>query len=317
MPARVRGEKISFTPDRTESGKCPEFVLYDGRVKMQNTRVRVRPSPPRSVAAAPNANLNNSEKHNPLKIMTTKNSRKLVFVSLLALVAILLGGCCTLCKFCDQLVIIVQPEDQLVTVGTNATFVVVAAKGPPWTTNGLTYQWQRNLTPNIATGSTNWTDIAAATGSSYTIVNATTNQVGHYRVKVWGSGPVISDPASLNVYSTSGGGGSIITVYGAPVAANASPVECPNSYVGYVNYKKTVTAGWGWVPGTTAPYCAQDGTTRTDTKVEMTGYSGDRRCSLTPNCQPSLTDAKYRFTIYFPVNRPTGSYPIILTGFNP
>lgn len=238
----------------------------------------------------------------------------MAFVSLLAIIAILLGGCCT---FCHQLIIVSQPEDQLVAANSNATFVVVAMKGPPFTTNGVTYQWQKNLTPNISLGSTNWTDISGATNSSYTVVNAITNDVGHYRVKVWGSGPVTSEPASLSVYSTGGGGGGTITVYGAPVTGSGSSGTCPGAYVGYVNYKKTVTAGWGWAPGTIAPYSAGDGTTRTDTKVEMTGNAGDRNCSVTPNSQISLSNSKYRFTIYFSSSMPSGSYPIILTGFNP
>src|SRR5207245_580276 len=96
-----------------------------------------------------------------------KHSPKLIALALIAGLVASLTGCCALCKLCKhQLIIITQPEDQIVLIGSNATFTVVAVKGPPWTTNGVSYQWQENHTPYISSNSTNWVDISGATNAS-------------------------------------------------------------------------------------------------------------------------------------------------------
>jgi hypothetical protein len=110
------------------------------------------------------------------------------------------------------------------------------------------------------------------------------------------------------------------TIYATPVASGGTQGTCPGTYVGYVNYTKTIAQGWGWVPDTnnTTVFTAADGGGRTDTKVVYLGKSNDGGCDQTsvtiPNPPPS---AKYRFTIYFPNNVPTTNYPIVLTGFQP
>lgn len=232
-----------------------------------------------------------------------------------AMVAVL-GGCCSLC--CHDLAIIVQPEDQTVNLHSNAEFSVVVVQSPPISTNGISYQWQVNYSADISLNSSNWVNISGATNASVTINDVGLSNVGHYRVKAWASPPVTSDAASLSVATVSaGGGGTSITVFGAPsaVAGNSSPETCPGAYAGSVSYKKKASEGWGWAPGV-APFIAADGV-RTDTKVEMSGYSGDRQCDIFGNCtRTSLPDVKYRFTIYFPTSVPTtNAYPIVLTGF--
>jgi hypothetical protein len=218
---------------------------------------------------------------------------------------------------------VTQPESQTVAVGSSATFSVLAVKGPPYTTIGLSYQWQSNRTPDISITSSNWTNISGASNSFFTIPSAHPNDVGFYRVVVSGSDPVTSDAASAEVFTTSGGN---ITVYGAPVVSSGSSGGCPGGYAGYVNYKK-VFPDWGWIPITPPPtpvpplssYTAEDGTTRTDTIALMSGNGGDHPCHQTPNSVATLSDTKYRFTMYFPTGSPVGAnpYPIVLIGFNP
>ncbi len=66
--------------------------------------------------------------------------------------------------------IIGQPQNQNVTIGSNATFTVSATGG------NLGYQWRFN------TGA-----IGGATAASYTVVNAQTNNAGQYSVLVTNS----------------------------------------------------------------------------------------------------------------------------------
>ena len=253
------------------------------------------------------------------KTMTRFFARRLASVVFLAVLTFLTGCCALYKKHCHQVIIIVQPEDQDVAFGTDATFSVLAAHGPPYTTNGLSYQWQENHTPFIAPNSTNWTDTPGATNASFTLMNAQLPSVGHYRVKVSRGACELSHPAALTISGTNGGGGTIITVFGPPVAtAGGAGSGCPGAYAGSVSYKKTVAKGWGWTKTTSTPYSAADGTSRTDTKVEMSGINGDRQCDPTPVSRPTLPDPKYRFAIYFPSNVPsTNAYPIVLGNFNP
>jgi hypothetical protein len=85
---------------------------------------------------------------------------------------------------------VTQPRDQNVVEGAVATFVVAAGGTGP-----ITYQWASS--PDGAS----YTDIAGASGSSYTIAASTANQSGmRYRVVVSnGSGSVSSSGARLNV----------------------------------------------------------------------------------------------------------------------
>ncbi len=61
-----------------------------------------------------------------------------------------------------------QPTNQTVTAGQTATFTVTATGTAP-----LSYQWQ-----SAPSGSANYTNIAGATSSSYSLMNTTTAQSG-------------------------------------------------------------------------------------------------------------------------------------------
>ena len=194
-----------------------------------------------------------------------------------------------------------QPVDQAVTVGSNAVLSVQAV-------NADNYQWLSN---GVA--------IEGQTNTTLTLENVGVNDAGSYSCNVSQSGgdAVPTRAASLNVVTASLPGGGPITVFGAPYPGGGSQGSCPGPYAGYVNYTKTVSQGWGWVPTGTV-HTASDGSGRTDTKIEYVGRTGDEECDQTSVSIPNPTfSTKYRFTIYFPNNVPTGPYPITLTGFNP
>ena len=133
-----------------------------------------------------------------------------------------------------------------------------------------------------------------------------------------GGDAVPTRAASLNVVTPMYLGGNQIIVFGLPKVSNGILGTCPGTFVGYINYTKTIAQGWGWVPLTnTTIFTAADGSGRTDTKIGYTGKYGDTGCDQTtvtiPNPPPSPS---YRFTIYFPNNVPTTNYPIVLTGFD-
>ena len=194
-----------------------------------------------------------------------------------------------------------QPVDQAVTVGSNAVLSVQAV-------NADNYQWLSN---GVA--------IEGQTNTTLTLENVGVNDAGSYSCNVSQSGgdAVPTRAASLNVVTASLPGGGPITVFGAPYPGGGSQGSCPGPYAGYVNYTKTVSQGWGWVPTGTV-HTASDGSGRTDTKIVYLGKRTDNGCDQTsviiPN--PPVSTA-YRFTIYFPNNVPTTNYPIVLTGFNP
>jgi len=107
-----------------------------------------------------------------------------------------------------------------------------------------------------------------------------------------------------------------IIVSAVPVASSGTNGLCPGGYAGYVTYTKTAAAGWGWAPTNTV-HTATD-TNRTDTKVDFLGKLNDTGCNQTTVAVPQpCPSTKYRFTIYFPDNVPTNSYPILLDGFAP
>ena len=41
-----------------------------------------------------------------------------------------------------------------------------------------------------------------------------------------------------------------IVVFGFPVSGKGTQGTCPGKYVGYINYTKSATNGWGWAPDT-------------------------------------------------------------------
>lgn len=80
--------------------------------------------------------------------------------------------------------ILVPPEGRTIAAGSSVTFSVLASGLGP-----LAYQWQFN-----------GADIIGATGSTYSIVSATTNKGGAYRVRVTNAfGPATSPEAVLTV----------------------------------------------------------------------------------------------------------------------
>jgi len=112
--------------------------------------------------------------------------------------------------------ILTQPTDQSVTVGDTASFSVFAFGGRP-----LSYQWQFN---GIA--------VDGASNSTLTITNAQRSEAGNYSVLVTNVlGSVISSnavfivdfpPASVQIGTTNGMGGSIITI---PITLQANGNE--------------------------------------------------------------------------------------------
>jgi hypothetical protein len=226
-------------------------------------------------------------------------------------------------------VIVQQPIDQCLPVGSSATFTVVA-------TNATTYQWYKN---NVS--------LDGQTNSSLTLPNVSTSDVAYYAASVInGSEVVPTRSACLNVYVTSGSGSTTtssapsggkfstmsmmstmddsgpptITVFGAPVVSSGGSAGCPGYYSGYVNYIKPITQGWGFCTDTNyTVHTATDGNA-TNTHVIYTGYYGDGSCALTTVQVPDPTySPKYRFSIYFPrgTQVPTNAYPITLAGFLP
>jgi hypothetical protein len=214
-----------------------------------------------------------------------------------------------------------QPLDQTVPVGANVVLSVQA-------NNADGYQWLCNGVPQD--GQTN---------SALVIQNAGINDVGLYSCQVSKDAETVpTRAANVSVFTTSSSvaaasssavmtsssvatasmtGGGPITVYGTPLLGGGSKGSCPGPYVGYVNYTKTISQGWGWTPTGTV-HKAADGSGRTDTKIEYVGAYGDSGCNQTIVTIPNPTySPAYRFTIYFANNAPTTNYPIVLTGFNP
>jgi hypothetical protein len=202
--------------------------------------------------------------------------------------------------------IMLQPEDQLVPIGSNATFTVSAE-------NADGYQWLRNGNP-----------LPDATNSSFTVQNAQTTDVGYYSCNIFqGRESVPTRTASLMVYVNSidpQTGVDPVVVFGLPVVSGGSQGTCPGSYIGYVSYAMTYTNGWGWAPDTTngnTIFTATD-TNRTNTKVEYFGEYGDSSCNQTTVTVPNPPISPvYQFCIYFTNNVPTNAYPITLDGFYP
>jgi hypothetical protein len=202
--------------------------------------------------------------------------------------------------------IVLQPEDQLVPIGSNATFSVTA-------TNTDSYQWLRNGNP-----------LAGATNSSLTVQSAQTTDVGFYACNVFqGAQSVPTRAASLMVFSSSidpQTGVDPVEVSALPVTSSGSSGSCPGSYIGYVSYTKTTQNGWGWAPDTTGGntiFTATD-TNRVNTKVQYIGEYGDGGCNQTSVTVPNPpVSPVYQFAIYFTNNVPTNAYTITLNGFKP
>lgn len=203
-------------------------------------------------------------------------------------------------------VITLQPEDQMVYLGSNATFTVKAV-------NADGFQWLRNgvLMPD-------------QTNRSLTITNAGVSDVGYYLCNVYkGSETVPTRATSLMVFTSSidpQTGVDPVVVFGFPLFGSGGSGTCPGHYAGYVNYTKTTQQGWGWAPDTSngnTSFIASD-TNRTNTKIQYGGGYGDNGCNQTAVTVPNpAMSPVYRFTIYFTNNVPTNAYAITLDGFKP
>jgi hypothetical protein len=217
----------------------------------------------------------------------------------------------------QPLVIVNQPEDQMIRQGAGATLAVTA-------NNGDSYQWLRN---GVA--------IPGQTGCSLNIPKVEIKDAGNYSCIVSkGLQSMASHVAALLVYVRSQtanaadvlggaavqpmGSGYPITVYAAPIFSAGSTGSCPGAYAGYVTYYKTSQQGWGWTPSNNATiYTAADGGGRSDTIVQYGGIYGDTGWDQTTVTVHPALSPEYRFAIFFPNNVPSTNYPITLTGFNP
>jgi hypothetical protein len=226
-------------------------------------------------------------------------------------------------------VILQQPVDQCLPVGSSVTFSILAS-------NVDSYQWYKNSAP-----------LNGQTNSSLIIPSVAISDVAYYSAAVIkSSDSVPTRMANLNVYTTGGstsptisggksrlaatqsmgtmsamdlGGGGVITVYGAPVTSGGNAGNCPGPYSGYVNYIKTISQGWGWAPTAGAQSLSASDFNRVDTRIQTMGKSGDIYCDQSTVSIPvPAYSTKYRFTVYFPpgVQVPTNAYPITLTGFD-
>jgi hypothetical protein len=222
-------------------------------------------------------------------------------------------------------VILQQPVDQCLPVGSAATFSVLAS-------NVDTYQWYKN---NVA--------LDGQTNSSLNLASVAISDVAYYSAAVIkGADAVPTRMANLNVYTMSSstttktkfsssmtmstmtagdlGGGGEITMYGFPVVSTGgSGSSCPGKYSGYVNYTKTVSQGWGWAPTAGAPSHTGSDTNRMDTKVYFGGQYGDSGCATNSVNVANPVSPVYRFSIFFPqgCQVPTNAYAITLDGFDP
>ena len=202
--------------------------------------------------------------------------------------------------------IIYQPEDQMVPFTSNATFTVVAV-------NADGYQWLFNGNP-----------IDGATSNSLTITNAGISNVGYYSCDVLQAMEgVPTRSASLMVYTNSVDpqtGVDPVVVFGLPLLGGCGQGTCPGHYVGYINYTKSNTNGWGWAPDTSngnTIFTAVD-TNQSNTKIEYVGAYGDNGCNQTSVTVPNPPMSPvYRFAIFFTNNVPTNAYAITLDGFKP
>lgn len=194
--------------------------------------------------------------------------------------------------------ITLQPEDQAIWVGSDVTFKVGSD-------NGERFQWTRN---GVA--------LPGQTNHSLSLAKVSVSDVGIYSCSVSkGTKAVSTQSATLNVLLD--GGGSIIIFGTVLVGSGGQGSDCPGPYVGYVNFSKPVTQGWGWAPTPGASVHEATDPNRTDTHIVYLGRFADTGCGATSVEVNPVISPRYRFTVFFPSNVPTGTYAIVLTGFNP
>jgi hypothetical protein len=233
-----------------------------------------------------------------------KNASKVLQCAVLGVLMVLTTSCACF-KQGEYPRIVLQPEHQVVKEGSSATFSVSAKNGP------IHYQWQKN-----------GKDIPGATNSTFTIRDATRNDVGPYSVLLMrGDETVPSKGAELYVYTlTSQGGTNELNVFGQPSQTGGTITPpCPGTYVGSVSYRKLPPL-CGWYPQNIvgAVHTACDNN-RADTKVKFFScVDNENGCATHCVTIPHKPSKPYRFTVYFPTGPIGGTgYPLTLTGFNP
>jgi hypothetical protein len=208
--------------------------------------------------------------------------------------------------------IVKQPQDQLVKLGSNATFTVTAKPDP------LSYQWVYKCEP-----------IPGATNKTLTISNITTNDVGWYACAVHTDSDqskdsnqspvfVMTQPALLMGWSHD----SPLTVWSMPPPGGSGGGSgCPYPYIGYINFFVPCPPPplqCGFTLNAETPKTAKD-ITRIDTKIKFFGTTfGNNGCGTGVVTVSPLTSTSYKFTVFFPSGpMPTNAYPLQLNGFNP
>jgi hypothetical protein len=191
-----------------------------------------------------------------------------------------------------------QPEDQAIWRGSNVTFAVSS-------NNGERFQWLRN---GVA--------LEGQTNSTLNLMDVKLSDVGLYSCRIIkGMETVSTRSATLNMLD---GGGGTITIFGAPqLGSGGQGSDCPGPYVGYVNFIKPALQGWGWAPTVGASMHSATDPNRTDTHLIYNGRFGDFNCGATTVVVDPVISPKYRFAVFFPSDVPTGTYSIVLTGFDP
>jgi hypothetical protein len=191
-----------------------------------------------------------------------------------------------------------QPEDQAIWRGSNVTFAVSS-------NNGERFQWLRN---GVA--------LEGQTNSTLNLMDVKLSDVGLYSCRIIkGMETVSTRSATLNMLD---GGGGTITIFGAPqLGSGGQGSDCPGPYVGYVNFIKPALQGWGWAPTVGASMHSATDPNRTDTHLIYSGRFGDFNCGATTVVVDPVISPKYRFAVFFPSDVPTGTYSIVLTGFDP
>ncbi len=166
-----------------------------------------------------------------------------------------------------------EPANQAVCAGTNATFSV---------TSSGTYQWQ--LSTN---GGGTWSNIASATGSSYTVTGVTTAQNSYqYRVIVTGQcGSTTSAAATLTVNVAPAVTSQPASLSLCSGSAASFSVTATGTGIGY-QWQESTDGGANWsnISGATAA-------TYNIAAVAVADNNKQFRCVVTGTCTPAANSA--------------------------